>query len=169
MWEEEARKHGEEWLTKYMTEAIQAAISMRAPDPLGLEPPLEEGACIKYGYHGWIAVRMNRRFHRCGMRWRCDGEFSHFEEVYDEPSEEACSVCDLVQCAMRGASSASSEVMEAARAAQRVRRARDALTAEHEMREESMRDAEHAKCEMREDARVQAPLAAPTHIHPHTL
>ena len=29
MWKEEARKHGEGWLTKYMTEAVKAAISMQ--------------------------------------------------------------------------------------------------------------------------------------------
>ena len=114
---------------------------------------------------------MNRRFHSA-KRWRCDGVFSHFETVYDElhdgrgTDRDDCSVCGVETCAMRGASSASSEVMEAARAAKRIRRAR---IAEYDMREESMRDAEHAKCEMREDARVQAPLAAPTHIHPHTL
>ena len=134
-WEEEARKHGEEWLTKYITEAVEAAISTRAPDPLGLELPLglEEAS---RNYHGFIAVRMNRRFHKCGMRWRCDGKFSHFEGVHDELQDEedrdTCSVCERDNCAMRGASSASSEVMEAARAAQRViKAARDANADAH--------------------------------------
>ena len=38
-WEEEARKHGEEWMTKYIKEAVEAALSTRAAEPLGLEPP----------------------------------------------------------------------------------------------------------------------------------